>query len=325
MKSRSSLARLLTVLGVAACTLAIAAAMLDRSVAQEAADQAAEEAAAAEADALLEAEIPAAAADIATHIQQLAQLEAQGESQEAQLAYAVRVLTKIRDAAGKMLEGELTDEQLSEAYQYRLMALQALSQLDETKAAEFNAELEKAMNDERPTVALVGWQGFLYAKLGAWAGLEEDAKQAFAKRILDEVTKGDVSATDVNIVAMVAQQLDANDNAFLIKLLEQAMPVLRKAESEDAKAALAEANLEGVLRRLTLMGQPMELEGDLLGGGKLDWKSYQGKVVLVDFSATWCPPCVAEAPNVLAMYKAYKDKGFDVVAISLDRTAEAAE
>ena len=73
------------------------------------------------------------------------------------------------------------------------------------------------------------------------------------------------------------------------------------------------------------MGNPMELEGDVLGGGEFDWKSYRGKVVLVDFSATWCGPCVEEAPNVLNMYNTYKDKGFDVVAMSLDRTPEAAE
>ena len=50
----------------------------------------------------------------------------------------------------------------------------------------------------------------------------------------------------------------------------------------------------------------------------MDWKSYRGKVVLVDFWASWCGPCVAEAPNVLEMYKGYHDKGFEVIGISLD-------
>jgi thiol-disulfide isomerase/thioredoxin len=123
----------------------------------------------------------------------------------------------------------------------------------------------------------------------------------------------------------VASNLDQMDDAFAAKLLEQTLPVFQKSEAEDVKSALADANLEGMLRRLTLPGNVMELEGDVLGGGKFDWKSYRGKVVLVDFSATWCGPCVEEAPNVLDMYNKYKDKGFDVVAVSLDRTPQAAQ
>ena len=69
----------------------------------------------------------------------------------------------------------------------------------------------------------------------------------------------------------------------------------------------------------------MEITGTLLDGEPVDWESYRGKVVLVDFWATWCGPCRAEIPNVLEMYEAYHDKGFDVLGVSLDATPEAAE
>jgi thiol-disulfide isomerase/thioredoxin len=90
------------------------------------------------------------------------------------------------------------------------------------------------------------------------------------------------------------------------------------------KQTFDEANLAGMLRRMKLMGQPMEISGKTLDGKEIDWDSYRGKVVLVDFWASWCGPCRAELPNVLRLYKAYHDKGFDVLGISLDETQQAA-
>ena len=58
-------------------------------------------------------------------------------------------------------------------------------------------------------------------------------------------------------------------------------------------------------------------------GKPVDIAKLKGKVVLVDFWATWCPPCRGEVPNVVAAYKKYHDKGFDIIGISLDQDKSA--
>jgi thiol-disulfide isomerase/thioredoxin len=59
-----------------------------------------------------------------------------------------------------------------------------------------------------------------------------------------------------------------------------------------------------------------------LSGKPQSVASHKGRVLLVDFWATWCPPCRAELPNVLKTYQQYHDKGFDIIGVSLDSDKE---
>src|SRR5262245_23457143 len=71
-------------------------------------------------------------------------------------------------------------------------------------------------------------------------------------------------------------------------------------------------------QRLALVGQPLAVEGVTVDGQSFDWSAYAGKVVLVDFWATWCGPCLQEMPNIKQNFEQYHAKGFEVVGVNLD-------
>ena len=97
------------------------------------------------------------------------------------------------------------------------------------------------------------------------------------------------------------------------------------AKSDNPQIKAMSEGFAGMLRRLSLPGNEMEISGTNLDGSAFDQKTLDGKVVLVDFWATWCGPCIAELPNVLAAWEKYHDKGFEVVGVSLDTDRDALE
>ena len=71
------------------------------------------------------------------------------------------------------------------------------------------------------------------------------------------------------------------------------------------------------------MTKPLDLQFTSVEGKHVSLADLKGKVVLIDFWATWCPPCRGEVPNVVAAYKKYHDQGFEIIGISLDQNKDA--
>lgn len=74
--------------------------------------------------------------------------------------------------------------------------------------------------------------------------------------------------------------------------------------------------------KLQIGAAPPAIAGTSLDGKPRSLASYRGRVVLLDFWATWCDPCIAELPNVKRNYAKYHAKGFDILGISLDEDKE---
>ena len=71
------------------------------------------------------------------------------------------------------------------------------------------------------------------------------------------------------------------------------------------------------------VGDKPELEFKTLDGTAVTSKNLSGKLVLLDFWATWCGPCVAEAPHMVKVNQTYGPRGLQVIGVSLDRDAAA--
>jgi thiol-disulfide isomerase/thioredoxin len=77
--------------------------------------------------------------------------------------------------------------------------------------------------------------------------------------------------------------------------------------------------IQGIRHQGDRVGKPFDLDFiDAVGGSMVSVKKLKGKVVVLDFWATWCGPCVAEMPEMKKLYAKYHDQGVEFIGVSLD-------
>ncbi len=124
--------------------------------------------------------------------------------------------------------------------------------------------------------------------------------------------------TGMLAAAMLELQPDKGPARDTYQLLDRLLAEDHREEMQSLRV-----NLQAAVRRLNLLGHKLELSAQSLDGQQIDVDDYAGKYLIVDFFASWCEPCLSEVPRLRKHLAKYREKGLEVVGVSLDGDVES--
>jgi thiol-disulfide isomerase/thioredoxin len=228
-------------------------------------------------------------------------------------------------AADQGVNASRSEEQILERVDLSVEALRILGLLG---ANDTDMQAAKLLDNVQAKVSPAAAEVIVRMRLGRelqrWSQLGKADREKAINRFVADVQSEGLTPGHADLILRLTDNLESSGQGPLAaSALGKLLPAFKNSSEPNIQRRAPV--MEGMIRRLDLVGKPFELEGTLLDGSEFDWASYRGKVVLVDFFANWCGVCREEVPTVLQAYQAYKDKGFTVVGVSLDKAPQLAE
>ena len=263
--------------------------------------------------------------ELMKYINELRRLTPVARTRQAYSAHYRLVSPAIIKAADRILALKPTATQDRTAKVQKLSALRALAQWDASAKPKTEAFAKTLSEDKDPQLAKLGkttWLSYRVLNAPKLKALNAEQISSLTNEVFELVKDSKVDGSSFGLARTLARSLEyAEKYDSSAKVLERLQPLALK--SSDKRISAYAPKLTGAIKRLNLPGNPLELNGTTSDGKPFEWSKYKGKVVLIDYWASWCGPCIAELPNVENNYKLYHDKGFEIVGINMDRTRAA--
>jgi thiol-disulfide isomerase/thioredoxin len=236
---------------------------------------------------------------------------------------ALPALGKITKLMGELAKMQAGTEGRKATLRARFMYLGYMTALGDEGAKK---ELEASAKGADADLAVAARSSLA---LGNWWATDTDA--AAQGKVLDEfvaTARANPASDDIAATLMVMANAGAANDDLRAKAIDTIKTCMTGPTAKSAIEALSALQdqqkmmADAEKAQAEAVGKTFAIQGRTSTDGKFDTASLKGKVVLIDFWATWCGPCRAELPHVKETYQKYHGKGFEIVGVSCDMSDE---